>query len=73
MISGVPDDSTPRDPGRVVVAAYLLAATCVIVPLAVVGAGFAGLALMRRNRPLDGAAVVALGVACTALGVTLLR
>ena len=53
--------------------AYLLAAVCVLVPLAVVGALFAGVALMRRNRPLEGAGVVALGLACAALGVVLLR
>jgi hypothetical protein len=63
----------PRDPVRVVVAAYLLAAVCALVPLAVVGALFAGVALMRRNRPGEGAGIVALAVAATALGVLLLR
>ena len=53
--------------------AYLLAAVCLLVPLALVGALFAGVALMRRNRPLEGAGVIALGIACTALGVALLR
>lgn len=62
-----------RDPTRVVVAAYLLAAVCVVVPLAVLGALFAGVALARRNRPLSGMAVIALGLACTALGIALLR
>ncbi len=51
--------------------AYLLAAVCVLAPLAVVGAGFAGIALMRRNRPRDGAQVIALGLACTALGLVI--
>lgn len=69
------DDDEPfvQDPTRVVVAAYLLAAVSVIVPLAVLGALFAGVALMRRNRAVDGVAVIVLGVAATALGVALLR
>ena len=62
-----------RDPPGVVVAAYLLAALCVLVPLAVVGAVFAGIVLARRNRPGDGARVLVLAVACTALGVAALR
>jgi hypothetical protein len=53
------------------VVAYLLAAVCVLAPLAVVGAVFAGVALMRRNRPRDGAQVIALGLACTALGLVI--
>lgn len=67
------DEPVLRDPPRVVAAAYLLAAVCLLIPLAAVGALFAGLALARRNRPRDGAAVLALAVLCTALGVTLLR
>jgi hypothetical protein len=63
----------PRDPGRVVAAAYGLAVVCLFVPLALVGALFAGVALARRNRPAEGAGVVVVGIACTALGVTLLR
>ncbi len=53
--------------------AYLLAAVCLLVPLALVGALFAGVALMRRNRAVEGAGVIALGLACTALGLALLR
>ena len=49
--------------------AYLLAAVCVLAPLAVIGAVFAGIALMRRNRARDGLQVIALGLACTALGL----
>lgn len=56
-----------------VVAAYLLALVCLLVPLAIVGGLFAGVALMRRNRPLEGAGVIALSLACTAIGVTALR
>ena len=55
------------------VVAYLLAAICVLVPLAIVGAVFAGVVLLRRNRARDGIAVIALGVACTALGLALWR
>ena len=58
---------------RVVVVAYLLAALCVLVPFALVGALFAGVALARRNRPRDGVGVVALGLACTALWFVLWR
>ena len=58
---------------RVVVVAYLLALTCVLVPLALVGAVFAGVALIRRNRPADGIAVMVVGIAATALGLILLR
>lgn len=54
-------------------AAYLLAVVCLLVPLALAGALFAGVALMRRNRAGDGAGVIAVAVACTALGVVLLR
>ena len=56
-----------------VVAAYLLAAVCLLVPLAVAGALFAGVALIRRGRPGDGAGVIVAGVLATALGLLLLR
>ncbi len=67
------DEPMIRDPTRVVVAAYLLASLCLLVPLAVIGAVFAAVALARRNRPLDGALVFVLAVLCTGLGVTVLR
>ena len=51
----------------------MLAALCLLVPLALVGALFAGVALMRRNRPADGIGVIAAAVVCTAVGVALLR
>jgi hypothetical protein len=54
-----------------VVVAYLLAAICILVPLAIVGAVFAGIVLARRNRTRDGVRVIILGVACTALGLVL--
>jgi hypothetical protein len=53
--------------------AYLLAAVCLLVPLALVGALFAGVALMRRGRVGDGVGVVVVAVACTALGLLVLR
>jgi hypothetical protein len=54
-------------------AAYLLAALCLLVPLAVVGSTFAGIVLWRRGLRGHGAAVVGLGFACMAFGVTALR
>jgi hypothetical protein len=55
------------------VVAYALAATCLLVPLALVGAVFAGVALMRRNRPADGAGVLVVAALATALGLILLH
>jgi len=57
----------------VVVVAYLLAIVCLLVPLALVGALFAGIALMRRNRAADGLGVIVVGVLATALGLILLH
>lgn len=62
-----------QDPPRVVVAAYLLALVCLLVPLALVGGLFAGVALMRRNRALEGAGVIIVSIACTAIGMTVIR
>ena len=56
-----------------VVVAYLLAIVCLLLPLALLGALFAGVALMRRNRPADGLGVIAVAVLATALGLILLR
>lgn len=66
------DDHLPVRPQAVVVA-YLLAALCLLIPLAVVGSTFAGSVLWRRGLRQHGAAVVGLGIACMALGVTALR
>ena len=52
-------------------AAYLLAAISVLVPLALLGALFAGVALARRNRRAEGLGVIAVGVAATVLGIVL--
>jgi hypothetical protein len=56
-----------------VVVAYLLAAVCILVPLALVGALFAGVALMRRNRQADGVGVLVVAAVATAAGLILLR
>jgi hypothetical protein len=69
----VTDEPPLRDPTRLVVIAYLLAAICLLAPLAVIGAVFAGVALARRNRPRAGAGVIALALLSTGLAVTVLR
>jgi hypothetical protein len=72
------DHGTSMDDGQLpvrpsaVVAAYLLAALCVLIPLAVVGSTFAGIVLWRRGLRSHGAAVVGLGVACGVFGVAAL-
>jgi hypothetical protein len=53
------------------VVAYLLAIICLLVPLALIGALFAGVVLVRRNRPADGAGVIAVAVLATALGIAI--
>jgi len=58
---------------QAVAAAYLLAALCLLVPLAVVGSTFAGIVLYRRGVRAHAAAVVGLGVACMVVGATALR
>ena len=69
-----PEQELPlQDPTRIVVIAYLLALVCILVPLALVGGLFAGVALMRRNRPLYGTGVIVVAVACTAFGIVALR
>jgi hypothetical protein len=46
---------------------------CFLLPLALVGALFAGVALMRRNRAAEGLGVLVVAVLATALGVLALR
>jgi hypothetical protein len=58
---------------QAVVAAYLLAAVCLLIPLAVVGSTFAGIVLYRRGLRRHAAAVVGFGVACMVFGATVLR
>ena len=67
------DDGPLPLPPQVVVVAYLLAALCLLIPLAVVGSTFAGAVLWRRGVRPHGAAVIALGVVCTAVGIAALR
>ncbi|MEJ7797721.1 MAG: hypothetical protein WKF42_04410 [Solirubrobacteraceae bacterium] len=68
------DEPTPGElPPRVVAVAYLLALVCLVAPLAVLGAAFAGVVLFGRGRRGAGAGVIALAVVCVALGVTVLR
>ena len=57
---------------QAVVVAYLLAALCLLLPLAVVGSTFAGIVIWRRGPRSHGAAVVG-RVACTVFGVMALR
>jgi len=66
------DGPLPVHP-QAVVAAYLLAALCVLIPLAVVGSTFAGAVLWRRELRPHGAAVIGLGIACMVFGITALR
>ena len=68
------DDLMPQAlPPRLIVVAYLLAALCALAPFALIGALFAGAALAGRGRRAHGAGVIALGVACTALFVLVVR
>jgi hypothetical protein len=68
------DEVAPEHlPPRVIAVAYLLALVCAVVPLAVVGAVFAGVVLINRGLRGHGAGVIALAVAATALGAVLLR
>jgi hypothetical protein len=66
------DGPLPVHP-QAVIAAYLLAALCALIPLAVVGSTFAGAVIWRRGPRQHGAAVLGLGVACTVLSVVALR
>lgn len=66
-------DEPLTDPTRIVVSAYLLAAVCVVVPLALIGALFAGVVLLRRSRRAEGLGVIAVAIACTVLGILLIR
>ena len=68
------DDDAPLSVHpQAVVVAYLLAALCMIIPLAVLGSTFAGIVIWRRGPRSHGAAVVGVGVACAVFGVMALR
>ena len=64
------DHHLPMRPPAIVVA-YLLAALCLLIPLAIVGSTFAGTVLWRRGLRPHGVAVVGLGIACMVTGVAL--
>ena len=72
MDTSMDDGPVPVRP-QAVVAAYLLAALCLLIPLAIVGSTFAGIVLWRRGLRQHAAAVVGFGVACMVFGVTALR
>ena len=57
----------------VIGAAYLLAVLCLFLPLAVVGSTFAGIVLWQRGLRRHAAAVLVLGIVCTAVGIVTLR
>lgn len=63
----------PELPGRVIAAAYLLAAVCVLVPFGVLGVIFVAAVLFRRDARAHAIAVLALGLACAILGWTVAR
>ena len=67
------DDGPPPVRPQAVIAAYLLAILCLLIPLSVVGSTFAGTVLWRRGLGPHGLAVILLGVACTAFAVSVLR
>lgn len=68
-MDGSPNSVRPQ----AIVAAYLLAALCLLVPLSVIGSTFAGSVLWRRGLRRHAVAVAALGVACVVVGATALR
>ena len=72
MGNSMDDGPLPLRP-QAVAAAYLLAALCLLVPLAVVGSTFAGIMLYRRGLRSHAAAVAGLGVVCMVVGATALR
>jgi hypothetical protein len=72
-MAGKPPPPQEPLPPRIVAVAYLLAAICAVVPLAVVGAIFAGVVVANRGLRGHGTAVIVLAIACAALGVVLLQ
>ncbi len=67
-------DEQPADlPPRIIAVAYVLAAICAMLPLALLGALFAGSVLFNRGLRGHGAGVIALSLLCTAVGIVLLR
>ena len=62
----------PPVPPRLIAVAYVLALTCMLVPLGVLLAGFAALVLVRRGQPQHGLGVLVVAVAATAFGILVL-
>ncbi len=58
-------------PVRLIVAAYLMALLCAVVPLIVLGAGFAGVVVFNRGKRSAGAGVIAVAVLSAAIGIAL--
>ena len=58
-------------PARLIVIAYVIALICALLPLAVLGAGFAGAVVIQRGRRAEGAGVIVVAIAATALGIAL--
>jgi len=56
-------------PARLIVIAYAIALLCVLLPLAVIGAGFAGAVIFQRGRRVEGAGVIAVAIVCVAIAV----
>lgn len=65
------DERPDELPPRIVAVAYVLGAVCLVMPLAVLGAIFAGVVLVNRGRRGHGAGVIALALLCTGLGIAL--
>ena len=66
------DEALPLRP-EPIVAAYLLAGICLLIPLALVGSAFTSAVLWRRGLHAHAATVLVLSVICVVLGVTVLR
>ena len=56
-------------PTRLIVVAYVIALTCALLPLAVIGAGFAGAVIFQRGRRVEGAGVIIVAIVCVAIAV----
>ena len=60
-------------PTGAIVAAYLLAVVCLLVPFGLVGVAFAAWVLVTRGYQRDAVLVVTIAVVCAVLGWTVLR
>lgn len=65
-------EDVPPVPPRLVAIAYVLAATCALVPLGVLLAGFVALVLVRRGQAAHGFGVLVVAVAATLFGIFVL-